>query len=1056
MRGPKKTAAATAAALLLGGGALAAPAPAAGPGETFLAGALPLPPGAIAGGYAGWGLGGAEPVGVSADGRYVAFVATADTLHPDAPLDNINVFRKDRATGEVALVSRADGAAGAPAIKPSTRVKISGDGNRIAFVTDAGLDPGDLDGRFDVYVRDVAGGRTLLATPGTPDDVYDYDLAGDGSAIAFTTKARLSVNDNNTTDDVYRRTLVGGISLVSARSGSAQPGDAASGSPSISDDGGWVAFSSRATDLVAGFVNNDVMGTDVFVRDMAAGTTHLVSNKNGLPNSGSAGSEEGEPVIAGAPATGATASVFVAYTSNGTDIDPADTASDASIFVRQLSADSSRLVSRADGNGPVADSRAHTASISDDGRRIAFATDAGNLGPGGGRLSAYGAYVRDTGTSRTSLVSMGHDYAIQAAISGDGGTVAWIEQFHATPDGDPDLPGVFARSYGPPLGPVGYVSRPAGDAPYRAPALNVGLARSGTDTISADGRWVVFSSVSHHLPGSGGRLLQVYRRDTLTGAIELVSRATGDGPAADRDSLEATISADGTRVAFATYAALDPADLDNDEDVYVRDLAAGTTTLASRADGADGPVADAGARDPAISADGRRVVFVSAATNFGVPGGRSHAYVRDLTAATTTLVDRADGPAGVVAGNDAQNPVISGDGRIVAWQTYARNLDPVDAGGLNADIYVRDLAAATTTLVSRRSGAAGQKAAGDTYDPALSDDGRVVAFQAMDENLAPEGGPWGGRSHVVARDLATHENRLVSRAPGGEAANASSGEPALDGDGSVVAFSSQATNLLPGVGGLGRTAVFARDAATGALSGPPAFGLVDIQPQTRAYGPSLSADGQCMAFAARGHNAITGAAGDIDTLYVHVLAGACPKPLPDDSRPPVTPISDRPGAAVKPVVSKASLLRKRFRVGKGATAVTAAVQEAIAEASASKRGKAKKKKRKPTPAGTAFRFTLNTRANVAIAIERKTRGRKVGKQCRRATRKLRKRKACVRWVKAGTLKRNGSAAGRRTVAFSGRIGRKALAPGSYRATIKASNSAGTSKPVTLAFTVVRR
>jgi len=905
---------------------------------TAVAGAAALPPGAIGGGIGGYGLGEPDRVAVSDDGRYVAFVAAADNLHPDAPLDGINVFRKDRHTGEVVLISRADGAAGAPALRPSGLPRISDDGNRVAFVTRVGLDPADVDGQDDVYVRDVAAGRTIRATPADAN-VSEYDLSGDGEWIAFATDASFVPGDLNGVEDVYRRRLDGvALIIASGRDGSHMAGNAAAGSPAISDDGGWVAFVSAATDLGSGAGGSG----DVFVRDMGAVRTHLVSNQNGSRDVGSTGDDEGEPAIAGSPASGDTSRVFVAYSSDGTDIDPDDTDSAKSVFRRQLSEGRSRLVSRVDGIGGVsADRRAEAPSISDDGQRIAFSSDAGNLGAGGGQAGDYGVYVRNLAAGRTTLVSVDNDYAVNGAISGDGGIVAWFERHHATADGDPDLPGVFARAYAPPaaLGPVGYVSRPAGDAPFMLSGLNVLTARSGTRKLSADGRYAVFSAVSRRLPGGGdGSTLQVYRRDTLTGATELVSRADGhDGAPGTGDSREATISADGTRVAFESHAPLDPADGDTGEDVYVRDLAAGTTRL-----------------------------------------------------------------------------------------------------------------------VSRRSGADGQKAASNTFDPVISDDGRIVAFQSSDETLAPEAGPWGGVGQIVARDLTTHQNTLVSRAPGGAPADGYSAEPAIDADGSVVAFSSEATNLLPGRGGSSFYAVFARDMATGALAGPPAFGHVGSEPSTGAYNPALSADGQCLAFEAQGHNAITGAAGDLNALYVHVLSGACPK-SPQVEQPGGREDDGRRATVAKPALTKVSLLRKRFRVGKGATAVSAAVEAGAAApdatAAARRRGK---KKRKPTPAGTAFRFTLNARANVGIAIERKTRGRKVGRQCRRATRKLRKKKACVRWVKAGALRRNGTAAGRRSVAFSGRIGRRALKPGAYRAVIKASNAAGSSKPVTVTFTVVRR
>jgi hypothetical protein len=464
----------------------------------------------------------------------------------------------------------------------------------------------------------------------------------------------------------------------------------------------------------------------------------------------------------------------------------------------------------------------------------------------------------------------------------------------------------------------------------------------------------------------------------------------------------------------------------------VRDLAAATTMLASRGDGAGGAPADANVLMPRISAGGRHVAFVSKAANLGAPALYDHAYLRDLDAGRTQVLDRATGAGGAIGNRDVTGVAVSGDGRLVAITTGANNLDPDDpAPSTLDDVYVRDTVAQTTLLASRRSGLGGAKAGSWSGGATISADGRVVAFEAGDETLAPEGGPWGGARQVVARDLASGQNALVSRAPDGAVANGSAADPATSGDGAVIAFRSSATNLLPGVGGTARSAVFARTMATLALSGPPAFGLVANEPQNRAGGPSLSDDGRCLAFTAIGHNAFTGTAGDFDTAYVYVLAGGCPTV---QAPPGVVPPAAQPS---RPVISRASLLRKRFRVGKKATAKRAV---------AARRAKA----------GTAFRFGLSTAADVTITIRRKAAGRRAGGTCRKPSRKLRKRPACTRFVKRGALVRSGRAAGRHRVAFSGRIGRKALRPGRYRATLVARNAAGASRSVRLAFRVVRR
>ena len=135
-------------------------------------------------------------------------------------------------------------------------------------------------------------------------------------------------------------------------------------------------------------------------------------------------------------------------------------------------------------------------------------------------------------------------------------------------------------------------------------------------------------------------------------------------------------------------------------------------------------------------------------------------------------------------------------------------------------------------------------------------------------------------------------------------------------------------------------------------------------------------------------------------------------------------------------MTNASLSNKRFRVSPKATAVAAATRR--------------------SPIGTTVRFTLSERAGVRLVIARRESGRRVGSSCRKATRALRKRKRCTRFVARGTLRR-ASRAGANRVAFSGRIGRRALPRGTYRMTLTATDPAGNrSAARTLGFTVVKR
>jgi len=192
------------------------------------------------------------------------------------------------------------------------------------------------------------------------------------------------------------------------------------------------------------------------------------------------------------------------------------------------------------------------------------------------------------------------------------------------------------------------------------------------------------------------------------------------------------------------------------------------------------------------------------------------------------------------------------------------------------------------------------------------------------------------------------------------------------------------------------------------LSGSPAL--------DRAVGPCPPAD-------ARGVARPQGPACDAGAAELPVAAPPMPPPVVD---------------TVRPAISRASLTRKRFRVGRAPTPVSA-------------------QRRRGAPAGTVFRFTLSEPAAVTLTIQRARPGRRARGSCRRPTRRLRSRRPCTRWVRAGaTIVRQGSAGANR-LAFSGRIGRKALRPGRYRGLLRATDPAGNSSTrVTLSFRVVRR
>jgi Tol biopolymer transport system component len=351
---------------------------------------------------------------------------------------------------------------------------------------------------------------------------------------------------------------------------------------------------------------------------------------------------------------------------------------------------------------------------------------------------------------------------------------------------------------------------------------------SAVASISGDGRFVAFmSSASNLHPDDGDSETDVFVRDRFTNATILISRAGGvageKGDATGWGSSYPALSSDGTAVAFASTATnLAPDDGDREQDVYARGVYGTKTILVSRASGAAGKKANGYSKPQSISADGRFVVFVSTATNLdrSDPDPALDVYVRDLRANTTTLVSRASGAAGVHGNGASGQGSISADGRLVAFVSRATNLSSEDKNQ-RPDVYVRDLQAMTTTLVSRASGASNEpslsgdgryvaysngadiyvrdlqaktttplpRAAGTSSSPSLSADGRRVAFVSAADGVA----------HVFVHDRTTHSTTLVSRASGllGAPGNDISLFPAISADGRGVAFDSNATNLHP-------------------------------------------------------------------------------------------------------------------------------------------------------------------------------------------------------------------------------------------------------------------
>jgi len=409
-----------------------------------------------------------------------------------------------------------------------------------------------------------------------------------------------------------------------------------------------------------------------------------------------------------------------------------------------------------------------------------------------------------------------------------------------------------------------------------------GSSSYGVST-SANGRYVAFASMATNFdPADTDAVVDVFVKDLSTGDVRLASQ-TADGIKGNAISDRPSISADGRWVAFLSAADnLSPQDTDGYPDVFVKDLQTGQLVLASQA--TDGTKADVGVSAAALSADGSTVAFASKATNLSTDAGvgSSHVYVKRLDTGELTQVD-----GGTIARPDEQigasDPSLSADGRVVAFVTDAAELDPVDTD-LRSDVYVRDLASGEVRLASVN--AAGVKGDSPSSGPSLSADGTLVAFETGSSNLLPE--DTDSSSDVYVKNLATGSLRLASTDSTGSKANESASYPSLSPDGGFLAFSSDATNLGIDTPPLVKQ-VYRKDLATGELL-PVSVTAEGIPGDYLSIEPSMAADGAVVAFYTPSTNLVPDGGNRVGDVIAREFAAS----PPPDSVPPTATLMARP------------------------------------------------------------------------------------------------------------------------------------------------------------------
>jgi hypothetical protein len=668
---------------------------------------------------------------VSADGRYVLFASTANNLvltnnNNSVLPQRMNVFLRDRVSNTTTLVSvNLAGTGGGNG--DSFPTAISTNDQFVLFESGASnLVANDTNGANDVFVRDLVNGVTTLVSVSTTGGSANLTgtsrssvMTPDGRYVAFvSTATNLVAGDTNGIPDVFVRDLqagtttlvsVGAVASVFYDPQNHVPTSTAE-SPEITPDGRYVVFYSSATNLVPGIATSG----EVYVRDLLAGSTTWVSTDaraifqfvTGSTNAASCNfsiSDNGR---------------FVAYevctnTPTGT---PA-----AGLILRYHLATGLTDIISANANTPVLSPEfIHNLAMTPDGRFVAYVDDIGNYT---GTNTAI--YLWDAQSGLSTLVSAVWNSPATPAtgicdspiVSSNGQWVSFISTATAlTPTTPPG--GFHAYLHNMQTGLTQLLDADtngvgAGINPITVPAL------------SADGSVAVFESANllngnRHLTGD------VFAYNTASNATVLISAHHPALPSQTPDGISGftsfSVSSNGQFVAFYSDADdLVPNDTNATRDVFVRALVPGTNTLVSV--NTNGVSGDYLSTDPAISGNGRYVAFTSSADDL-VPGDANDAqdvFVRDLQAGTTTLVSVSTN--GVNPGNgDSFSPIISADGRYVLFHSLASNLAAGSFGSGIENLIFRDLQTATSyALTSAFSGTSVNTAS-------MTPDGHWVAF----------------------------------------------------------------------------------------------------------------------------------------------------------------------------------------------------------------------------------------------------------------------------------------------------------------------------------------
>ncbi|HEV7672830.1 MAG TPA: hypothetical protein VGS22_30300 [Thermoanaerobaculia bacterium] len=858
---------------------------------------------------------GNSPTGVaamSADGSFVLFLSSASNLLPGTGSVPA-LYLWDRDAGTLSLVSHRAGLPAVPAAGTFSGMRISADGGVVAFESSAtDLVAGQVDGGagLDLFVWTRATGASVLAsrvagTVATAADLASTNpsLSRDGRYVAYlsASDALIPGGDGNPYVDVYLFDRVTGTNtLVSHASGMPNVGadSDSSGTVAISADGSTVLYSSLAANLVPGQVDDNGLH-DLFLWRRALDQTMLVSHR---PGSNETASLEG--ALSGSISADGSR---VAFIGSDPDLAPGQTdptsVADAYLFDRD-----SGIVSLASHRSGAAMAGANDVSaepiLSQGGNYLLINSSATDLVAGVEDWNvASDLYLYDRATTENRLVTSHApgEGSITQLTPDDGFSLSTISadgQWVAFNSFAQDLAGGSLRSASLEDNLFLYHRATGTQSVITRSMLFPGSFASGPSvkpSLSADGRFVAYVSYAFDLvPGQSelaGPTEDIFLFDREANASVLVSHRAGLPSSASifpHTAGNPRISADGRFVAYFFWGPLDAGSTGGA--YYLYDRLTGVNTLVTHLPGqpevrAENPNSSI---PPAVSADGRFVAYNSSSSELvaGVLDDpmSQDIFLYDRTTGENQLVTRLASSSNQAAGGVGfRQPAISADGRYVAYTSNSPDLAPGQVGDGNPidnDVFLWDRDTAVNRLVSHNlSGAPGDDA---SEAPALSADGRFVAFLSVASNLVPSqiDDPFPSEDvFLFDRDtdsivLASHAAGQAERAVGGYQVFEG---PALSADGSRIAYStSSAEPVVAGQSGPGGIFVYDRVTGTNLLASHRPGDATHPGNTSVAFAKSISADGSAVTFALTADDLVAHDHNDAFDVFVHATSTAAP------------------------------------------------------------------------------------------------------------------------------------------------------------------------------------